>query len=34
MKFYLVSEVQLFYQNKKLKCKAFQLLHPNKLFTK
>jgi len=34
MKFYLVREIQLFYPNKKLKCKVFQLLYPYMLFRK
>ena len=34
MKFYLTREIQLFYPNKKLKCKVFQLLYPNILFKK
>jgi len=31
MKFCLIREIQLFYPNKKLKCKVFQLLYPNRL---
>jgi len=34
MKFYLIREIQLFYPNKRLKCKVFQLFYPNKLFRK
>jgi len=34
MKFYLIREIQLFYSNKKLKCKVFQILLPNRLFRK
>jgi len=34
MKFYLIREIQLVYPNRKLKCKIFQLLYPNKLFRK
>jgi len=33
-KVYLIREIQLFYPNKKLKCKIFQLLYPNILFRK
>ena len=34
MKFYLIREIPLFYPNKKLKCKVFQLLYPNILLKK
>ena len=34
MKFYLISKIQLFYPNKKLKFKVLQLFYPNRLFRK
>jgi len=34
MKVYLIREIQLFYSNKKLRYKIFQLLYPNRLFKK
>jgi len=34
MKVYLIGKIKLFYPNKKLKCKIFQLLYQNTLFRK